>query len=72
LVKIEINEMKCQSPRDCHRCLQMCPEGVFLNYQRQINNIMEWVVTPVFLSLCTGCKVCEDICPQKAITVSLT
>lgn len=31
----------------------------------------DWVVVPVQMTLCTGCKICEEVCPQKAITVSV-
>jgi Pyruvate/2-oxoacid:ferredoxin oxidoreductase delta subunit len=75
MMQIEINQEKCQSPRECLKCLQSCPEGVFMNYPRDARapgrKAGNWVIVPVQKSLCTGCKVCEEVCPQKAVTVSV-
>lgn len=74
MMKIEINEQKCKSPRECLKCLQACPEGVLMNYPRQGRapgkKAENWAIAPVWLSLCTGCKVCEEVCPREAVTVS--
>ena len=32
----------------------------------------DWIVVPAQMTLCTGCKIYEDICLQKAITVSVS
>lgn len=75
MVQIEINEEKCKSPRECRKCLEVCTEGVFMTSPRvgraPSKKAEDWVITAVFLTLCTGCKVCEEICPQDAITVSV-
>ncbi|TET39035.1 MAG: 4Fe-4S dicluster domain-containing protein [Dehalococcoidia bacterium] len=75
MVRIEINEQKCKSPRECRKCLESCPESVMMTYPRVAREpgkkAEDWAIAPVLMTLCTGCKVCEEICPQKAITVSL-
>ena len=75
MMQIEIDEQKCQSPQECRKCVLACPEGIFLNYTRDVSaqgkNARNWVIVPVFKSLCTGCKVCEEVCPEKAVTVSV-
>lgn len=75
MMQIEINEQKCQSSRECLKCLQACPEGVFISYPREARapgkSAGNWAISPLMKSLCTGCKVCEEVCPQQAVTVSL-
>ena len=75
MLQIEINEKKCKSPRECLKCLQACPEGVFMNYPRQARapgkRAGDWVIVPAMASLCTGCNVCVEICPENAVTVSV-
>jgi ferredoxin len=75
MMQIEINEKKCTSPWECRKCLAACPETVLMAYPlvgRQPGKAPEdWRIRPVFLTLCTGCKICSEICPQNAITVSI-
>jgi len=75
MMQIEIDEQKCKSPRECLKCLEVCSEGVFMNYPRQGRapgkRAGDWTMVPALVSLCTGCKICEDVCPEKAVTVSV-
>ena len=75
MVQIEWDGKKCTSPRDCHKCLDACPGGVLMTYPRDGRKpgkaAQDWAIMPVFLTLCTGCKICEEICPQNAITVNV-
>ena len=75
MMKIEWDNSKCPDPRDCHKCLNACPQGVFTTYPRDGRGpgkeAGDWVLLPSFQSLCTGCRICEDICPQNAITVKV-
>ncbi len=71
MMQIEINEEKCKSSRECRKCLQACPEGVFLSIARAGSAPDKRVVVPVFMSFCSGCKICEEVCPQKAVTLSI-
>lgn len=76
MVQIEIDQEKCKSSRECRKCLEACSEGVLMSYPRVARvpgkRTEDWGIRPLFLSLCTGCKVCEEVCPQKAIAVSVT
>jgi Pyruvate/2-oxoacid:ferredoxin oxidoreductase delta subunit len=75
MIQITIDEKKCTRPPDCTICLRFCPQGVFMNYPRQKREpgkaAGDWVVVPVEMTLCSGCKICEEVCPEKAITVSV-
>lgn len=72
-LKWDIN--KCPSPQECRKCLDECPQGVFHIYPRDGRKpgqpTENWAIAPLFLSLCSGCEICEEICPQDAITVSV-
>ncbi len=74
MIQINIDEKKCVRPPECTKCLQLCPEGVLLNYPRDRRApgkaAGDWVVVPAQTTLCTGCKICEQVCPEKAITVN--
>ena len=75
MVQIEIDQEKCKSPRKCRRCITACSEGVFMTYPRQARvpgkKAGDWVIVPTMVSLCTGCRVCEEVCLRNAITVSM-
>ena len=75
MMQIEINEKKCKSPRECRKCMDACSEGVFMNYPRDGRapgkRAGDWVMVPVMMSLCTGCKLCEDVCPEKAVKIGV-
>lgn len=75
MIKIEWDDTKCTNPLDCCKCLNSCSEGVFMTYPRDPRGPGKepgnWAVIPSFLSLCTGCRVCEDVCPQEALVVNV-
>ena len=75
MVEIEVNQEKCKSPRECRKCLEVCTEGVFMNHPRvgrkPGKKTEDWAIRPLFLSLCTACKICEEVCPKSAIRVSM-
>lgn len=78
--KITIDYTKCgengnTDPRNCGKCLKVCDPAVFLMHQplhveQDPYNPQLWRITAVWLSLCTRCLKCVDICPEKAIAVS--
>ena len=74
MIQIIWDSNKCLTPRDCRKCIEACPQGVFSTHPRvgrKPGQLTEsWALAPLFLSLCTGCEVCEEICPEKAITLS--
>ena len=75
MVQIEVDQEKCKSPRECRKCLEACPEGVLVSYPRVARvpgkRTEDWAIIPLLVSLCTGCMVCEEVCPQEAIAVSI-
>jgi len=79
--KISFDYSKCGTdggidPRDCSKCLQVCDPAVLLKHKDL--NISEedprdpkhWKITAIWLSLCTRCMKCVEICPENAISVS--
>jgi NAD-dependent dihydropyrimidine dehydrogenase PreA subunit len=75
MIKIEWNEKKCTDPRECYRCFDACPEGVFMTYPRDKRGpgkaAGNWAIIPAFLKLCSGCRICEQMCPENALTISV-
>lgn len=75
MVRITIDEHKCKVPRECRRCLEVCPESVFMIYPRKPRSpgkkAANWVIVPVHLTLCTACGVCVEACPRYAITLAI-
>lgn len=75
-MQIDWDEKKCTSPMECVKCLDECPQAVLYIYPRDGRKPGKaggnWAIGPLFLSLCTGCNICEEICPQDAIAVSVS
>lgn len=73
MVRVRVYKHKCTSPRDCRRCLEVCPEGVFMMYpetlRRPGRRAGSWVIAPARATRCTGCMVCVGKCPNVAISV---
>ena len=73
-MKIRINSQACRDPLDCRVCLENCPERVFGTYprQRRVPGVRagDWVIFPMFISQCTGCMECVNLCPETAISVA--
>jgi NAD-dependent dihydropyrimidine dehydrogenase PreA subunit len=74
MIQIIWDSNKCPTPRECRKCIEACPQGVFSTYPRDGRSrgqlTENWALAPLFLSLCTGCEICEETCPQKAITLT--
>lgn len=78
--RITIDYTKCGEhstvdPRGCGKCLKVCDPAVFLmhqplNIEQDPYDPQLWRITAVWLSLCTRCLKCVEVCPEKAITVS--
>lgn len=64
---------KCLLPRECRRCLELCPEFVFMTYplkrRMPFRKAGDWIIVPVHQTLCTACMICVNSCPEGAITV---
>jgi len=75
MIHIDWNSKQCTSPDECRDCLEVCPQGVFAIYPEGGRKpgvpTTNWTIAPVWLSLCTGCEVCQEVCPQHAIAVSV-
>jgi len=75
MIKIEWDENRCTDPQDCYKCLEACPEGVFMTYPRDKRApgkaAGNWAITPSFIKLCTGCRICEETCPENALIVAV-
>ncbi|MFC2027976.1 4Fe-4S dicluster domain-containing protein [Chloroflexota bacterium] len=73
MINIEFDSSKCSDPRDCRKCMDACPEGVFMTYPQDMRApgkaAGNWAIMPSFIKLCTGCRICEDVCPAKALSV---
>ena len=76
MIQIIWDSNKCPTPRECRKCIEACPQGVFSTRPRDGRSrgqlTENWALAPLFLSLCTGCEICEEVCPEKAITLSAT
>ncbi len=74
MIEITWDDKKCTSSQECRKCLEECPQAVFGIYPRdgrkQGEVTKNWAIAPLYVSLCTGCEVCEEACPQDAIAVS--
>ena len=78
--KIEIDYTKCGEhgkvdPRDCGECLKACDPAVFVKHQpldveQDPYDPQLWRITAVWLSLCSRCLKCVEVCPEKAIKIS--
>src|SRR3989304_2360341 len=74
MAKIELDQAKCFSPRDCRRCLEACPQRLFRTYPKTARKpgrpAKDWEVAAILPVLCTGCSVCEQVCPNHAIKIT--
>lgn len=75
MVRIKIDEHKCKVPRECRRCLEVCPESVFMTYpripRRPGKKAEDWVIVPVHVTLCSVCGICVAACTRNAIAVTI-
>jgi NAD-dependent dihydropyrimidine dehydrogenase PreA subunit len=75
MIELTWDDKKCTSPNECRRCLDVCPQGVFGIYARDGRKpgkaAGNWAIAPMYLNLCTGCDICDETCPEGAITVGV-
>jgi len=77
--RIEIDHTKCTVPFWCKKCLQACPQIVFQVYCKQVLKLREsdprepgiYEVLPVRRDKCIKCDRCLEVCPEKAITITV-
>jgi len=76
--KITIDHSKCQTPFDCKKCLQNCPQVVFYVEAVKVERGKEtdakepgaFKVEAPFRFACSGCNKCVEVCPVDAITIT--
>jgi ferredoxin len=79
LPKIEIDMTKCTVPFWCKKCLQACPQLVFQVYCKQLTKLREsdprqpgvYEIIAVRRDKCNMCNKCVEVCPEKAIIITL-
>ena len=75
MMEISVDSKKCTAPQDCRVCLDTCPQGVFRISPKEARKpgraTENWELGTIFLSLCTACGICSDLCPKKAIKVAV-
>jgi formate hydrogenlyase subunit 6/NADH:ubiquinone oxidoreductase subunit I len=73
MIEIRWDSKKCAAPQECRVCLDTCPQGVFRILPRDGRKkgkaTENWAIGTIFLSLCTACGICSDLCPKQAIMV---
>ncbi|MHA1144550.1 MAG: 4Fe-4S dicluster domain-containing protein [Candidatus Helarchaeota archaeon] len=75
-IKITISK-NCTDAGNCEKCLQVCPEGVFLlvphgkYVPEKLKDVetLKYSVAPRFKENCTACLLCVEACPVGAITI---
>ena len=72
---IDIDHEKCKTPRECRKCMEVCPEDVLWNKptvpREPGKKADNYIIVPGLKVLCTGCKLCEEVCPQGAKKVTV-
>ena len=75
MIQIAWDETRCTSPQECRKCLSSCPQALLAIYPRDRRMpgkaTENWAIAPLYLSLCTGCGICEEVCPEDALAVNI-
>jgi len=74
--RIDIERGKCLTPFECKRCLQVCPQAVFVVAPTKVERLKhtapeDYEVQAVFRDKCTVCMDCVRVCPTDAIRVKV-
>ena len=64
-ILVSIDEILCKG---CNICIELCGETVF-TISEQINSLGYYVPVPKNMERCTGCMICELICPELAVNI---
>lgn len=74
---IVIDHEKCTTPMACRRCLEICPQAVFIarvvkmvKYQEtDVNQPGAYKLKAYFPDKCVACDDCVKACPTNALTI---
>jgi len=76
LPTIDIDPRKCHTPFKCKKCLQVCPQAVFMVVPTRVERFKEtdpedYEVQAVFRDKCVVCMDCVEVCPTHALKVEV-
>ncbi|TAK29471.1 MAG: 4Fe-4S dicluster domain-containing protein [Chloroflexota bacterium] len=77
--QITVDQSKCTTPMTCRKCLEICPQAVFMvkvvkivkYVETDIHEPSAYRVRPLFRDKCVVCDDCLAVCPVGAITIML-
>ncbi len=67
VTSIIIDEQLCKG---CDICVELCGKDVF-TVSETINRLGYYIPVPVRVDDCTGCLICELICPEIAVILNI-
>jgi len=75
-VFIKIDYSKCSEPLRCAKCLEVCSPIAIIAKPIRIEKFKEtphseYRIVPRYRAVCNLCRRCEEVCPEKAISVTL-
>lgn len=74
ILDVVIDYGKCANPRECAKCLQVCPIAVFglaaiKTLTPDGKTVKNFKIFTPDADMCNGCGGCIEVCPQNAIRI---
>ena len=77
--RISVDYDKCMTPMACRKCLQICPQAVFVvNVVKMVKFVETDIHEPgayrvraLFQDKCVVCDDCRAVCPVGALTITM-
>ena len=77
MIKLQIDHTKCTTPYYCKKCLQICPQAVFMVRELKAEKFKEtdpkvpgnYELSTFWIDKCTGCGDCIIHCPVSALKI---